>query len=156
MTTEEVSLTEEVLAELISLSEDWEAEHSCYGYRANRREDIEGNRIFLAREQGKVLGYLFGHCFRSENMRSIMPEGSPCFEVEEIYVIPARRSAGIGKALFEYAAGAVRNEADYMILSTATKNWKAAFHFYLDELGMAFWSARLFKRIGGKGIPDEN
>jgi hypothetical protein len=33
------------------------------------------------------------------------------------------------------------------MLSTATKNWKAIFHFYLDELGMKFWSARLFKKV---------
>ncbi|MBQ3277832.1 MAG: GNAT family N-acetyltransferase [Clostridia bacterium] len=147
---EEVSLTDEVLAELISLSKDWEAEKSCYGYRANQREDIEGNRIFLAREQGRTIGYLFGKRFQSENMRSIMPEGSTCFEVEEVYVIPSRRSTGIGKALFEFASDAVQEEAEYITLSTATKNWKAIFHFYLDELDMTFWSARLFKRIRGE------
>ena len=147
---EEVSLTDEVLAELISLSKDWEAEKSCYGYRANQRGDIEGNRIFLARDQGRTVGYLFGKCFQSENMRSIMPEGSACFEVEEVYVIPSRRSAGIGKALFRFASDAVQGEAEYITLSTATKNWKAIFHFYLDELDMTFWSARLFKRIRGE------
>lgn len=144
---EEVSLTDDVLEELISLSKDWEAEQSCYGYRANQREDIEGNRIFLARDQGQTVGYLFGKRFQSENMKSIMPEGSTCFEVEEVYVIPSRRSTGIGKALFEFAADAVQGEAEYITLSTATKNWKAIFHFYLDELDMTFWSARLFKRI---------
>lgn len=41
----------------------------------------------------------------------------------------------------------VKPEAEYMVLSTATKNWKAIFHFYLDELDMQFWSARLFKKI---------
>lgn len=144
---EEVSLTDDVLAELISLSKDWEAENSCYGYRANQRDDIEGNRIFLARDHGQTVGYLFGKYFESENMKSIMSEGSSCFEVEEVYVIPSRRSAGIGKALFEFAADTVREEAEYITLSTATKNWKAIFHFYLDELDMTFWNARLFKRI---------
>ena len=147
MHIQEVSPDEKVLEELIALSGDWEAENSCYGYRANRREDIEGNRVFLARERGKTVGYLFGHCFRPENMHSVIPEGSSCFEAEEVYVIPQRRSEGIGRALFEAAAEAVRNEADYITLSTATRNWRAVFHFYLDELGMEFWSARLFKRI---------
>ena len=110
--------------------------------------DIEGNRIFTAEENGEIIGYLFGHRFKSENMRSIMPEGSDCFEVEELYVIPSRRSTGIGRKLFEVASDAVRSEAEYMVLSTATRNWQAIFHFYLDELGMEFWSARLFKRIG--------
>ena len=147
MTITEVPLNEETLACLIGLSRDWESENSTYGYRANQREDIEGNRIFLAKEQDRVIGYLFGHGFKSESMRSIMPEGTLCFEVEELYVIPAFRSQGIGSALFRFASDAVAAEADYMILSTATKNWRAVFHFYLDELGMEFWSARLFKRI---------
>ncbi len=147
MIIRETQLTEETLNLLIAMSRDWEKENSCYGYRANRREDIEGNRIFLAEENGTAVGYLFGQAFLSKNMRSVMPEGSRCFEVEELYVIPARRSQGIGKALFEYAAQALQTDTEYMVLSTATKNWKAVFHFYLDELDMTFWSARLFKKI---------
>ena len=80
-------------------------------------------------------------------MKSIMPEGTPYFEIEELYVITKRRSQGIGESLFRYVEDAVQNEAEYMVLSTATKNWKAIFHFYLDELEMEFWSARLFKKI---------
>ena len=76
-----------------------------------------------------------------------MPEGTPCFEVEELYVVPEKRSQGIGAKLFRYAEEAVKPEADYIVLSTATKNWKAIFHFYLDELDMTFWSARLFRKI---------
>ena len=76
-----------------------------------------------------------------------MPEGTPYFEVEEIYVISEKRSQGIGEALFRFAEDAVKGEAEYIVLSTATKNWKAIFHFYLDELDMQFWSARLFKKL---------
>ena len=143
----EAASDDDVLEELIRLSKDWEAENSCYGYRANDRSDIEGNRIFLANDESGVIGYLFGHVEKSENMRSIMPEGTPFFEVEELYVVPDRRSMGIGAKLFRYAENEVKNEVEYMVLSTATKNRKAIFHFYIDELGMEFWSARLFKRI---------
>ena len=46
----ETELTGHVLEALIAMSVDWEAEKSCYGYRANGKDDIAGNRIFLAEE----------------------------------------------------------------------------------------------------------
>lgn len=147
MEISEVKLTESVINILIRLSKDWEAENSCHGYRANDKSDIEGNRVFIARENNNVIGYLFGNIFESENMRSVMPKGTSCFEVEELYVIPEKRSLGVGTALFKYAENAVKDEAEYIVLSTATKNWKAIFHFYLEELGMEFWSARLYRKI---------
>jgi ribosomal protein S18 acetylase RimI-like enzyme len=147
MLIHEVDLNETVLAKLISFSEDWAAENSCYGYRPNDKSDIEGNRIFLAEDDGTIIGYLFGKVCESKQMKSIMPEGTPFFEVEELYVIPEKRSQGVGEELFRFAEDAVKTEAEYMVLSTATKNWKAIFHFYIDELNMNFWSARLFKKI---------
>ncbi|MBO4413784.1 MAG: GNAT family N-acetyltransferase [Clostridia bacterium] len=143
----ETEINDKVIDELIRLSAEWAAEDSCYGYVQNKTEDIEGNRVFLAEEGGEALGYLFGHISSSKNMWSVMPEGTPFFEVEEIFVTAARRGEGIGSALFRCAEDAVRGEAEYMVLSTATKNWRAIFHFYIDELGMDFWSARLFKKI---------
>ena len=142
----ETDLTDDVLKELIRLSEDWEKEASVYGYRKNEKADIDGNRIFLACAGTTVTGYLFGHTEKSERASSIMKDGTPFFEIEEIYVRPEYRSRGIGKRLFDYAEDMISDEADYLMLSTATKNWKAIFHFFIEELGMSFWSARLFKR----------
>ena len=143
----EVELTQDVLDMLISMSEAWEAENICHGYRKNDRADIEGNRIFAAFDHDKMVGYLFGHIEHAEKTTSIMSQGTIVFEVEELYVIPELRSNGIGGMLFSYAEKQMQHEAEYIMLSTATKNWKAILHFYLDELDMEFWSARLFKRI---------
>ena len=150
MIIHEVESDETILAQLIRFSEDWAAENSCFGYRANERSDIEGNRIFVAEDDGAVVGYLFGRSSKSAQMQSVMPEGTPVFEVEELYVVPERRSRGIGEKLFRYAEEALSTEVEYIVLSTATKNWRAIFHFYIEELDMTFWSARLFKKIGGK------
>ena len=119
----EATLSDSLLEMLIDLSVRWEDENCCHGYRANTRADIEGNRIFLAMDGDAVAGYLFGHCFCSKEDTSVMPKDTRCFEVEE------------------------RPEAEYFVLGTATKNWKAILHFYLDEIGMDFWSARLFKKL---------
>lgn len=143
----EAALTPETVTALIRLSEDWEAEGSCYGYRKNTPADIEGNRIFLAEDGAEIVGYLFGHKAASERASSIMPEGTPFFEVEELYVKPEYRRFGLGRRLFVFAEQAVSKDAEFIMLSTATKNWKAILHFYLEELDMKFWSARLFKML---------
>ena len=145
----EADLYDELFDYLIAMSRDWEAENSTHGYRKNEREDIEGNRIFLAVEDDRILAYLFGREEKAERTNSIMQEGTTFFEVEELYVIPACRSKGIGRALFSYAEQSVKEAGiSFIMLSTASKNFKSILHFYIDELGMEFWSARLFKRVG--------
>ena len=146
MIIEERLITDHLIQDLIDLSRDWAEEESCYGYRPNKKEDIIGNRIFVAVEEKRVCGYLLGNIHPSKGMKSIMEDGTPYFEVEEIYVIPSRRSQGLGAELFRYVEERLKEDVNIIVLSTATKNWKAIFHFYLDELGMDFWSARLFKR----------
>ena len=144
----EAELTDELLTTLIAMSAAWEAENSTHGYRTNDRNDIDGNRIFLAERNGEVLGYLFGHKTVAERTNSIMAEGTVFFEIEELYVTPEHRSEGIGKKLFAFAEQTVQAEGiGYLMLSTATKDCKRILHFYLDELGMDFWSARLYKKL---------
>lgn len=144
----ETPLTDDVLQNLISMSEDWEKENTCYGYRKNGRDDIEGNRVFLACESGKIIGYLFGQKASAQNSSSVMPDGTEYFEVEELYVKPEFRSHGVGRRLFALAENAAKADGlSFLLLSTATKNYKAILHFYIDEMGMDFWSARLFKQL---------
>ena len=137
----------DVLDELIKMSIDWQNENSCYGYRANEIKDIEGNRIFIAKDNTEIIAYLFGHKVISNNMTSIMENDVPYFEIEELYVKPEYRNRGVGSKLFDYVSELLKKEVDYILLSTATKNWKAILHFYIEELGMTFWNARLFKKI---------
>ena len=144
----ETHLNDTLIETLISMSADWETEDSTYGYRKNERSDIEGNRIFLAEQDGKLLGYLFGQEAKSERATSIMVDGTPYFEIEELYVVSEYRNQGIGRALFQFVEQELKGVGiEYRMLSTATKNYKKILHFYIDELGMDFWSARLFKKL---------
>lgn len=151
MLIREVPPDEGILQTLIRLSGDWEAENSCHGYRKNTEDDIRGNRIWTAEEKGSVIGYLFGHAETAKTSSSVIREDTPYFEIEEIYVLPAFRSRGAGKMLFQAAEESLEKEgqAQMILLSTASKNWKAILHFYLDELDMEFWNARLFKPLNG-------
>lgn len=143
----EVELTASVLAQLMALSEAWEEEGSCHGYRKNMPEDIRGSRVFLALEGEQIAGYLFGRREVAGEATSVYPAGTAYFEVEELYVKPPFRNQGIGKKLFRHVEREVAADVDMLMLSTATKNFRAILRFYIDELGMEFWSARLFKRI---------
>ncbi len=143
----EALLTEEVISELIRMSREWEKENNTYGYYANSEDDIEGRRVFIAERDGRIVGYLFGITEKEEKGSSIMQAGTSYFEIEELYVIPEMRSQGLGKKLFSFAEDAVSDEAEYVMLSMAAKNWKPLLRFYTEELGMEFWSARLFRRI---------
>ncbi len=144
----EAELTEAVLEQLMAFSVDWEKENNCHGYVRNQRSAIEGNRVFLAEEEGRIIAYRFGKSFVSERRYAVMPESSSYFEAEELYVIPEKRSQGVGGRLFRFVEEKLRQEkTEYILLSTATKNHKAILHFYLDEMGMEFWNARLFKKL---------
>ncbi len=147
MEIREETLTEKLAEELIALSREWEREDSCRGYRENGPSDLEGRRVFTAREGGVLIGYLFGLLCREEKGNSVLEKDAPFFELEELYVVPERRSRGLGRELFAFAERTLRGEAEHILLSTATKDWRRILHFYLGELGMDFWSARLFKKL---------
>ena len=130
---------------LLELSLMWEKEDSCYGYRANTEDDFQDCYI-LAAYDDELVAYVFGKEEIQEKQTSVIDKNMQYFEIEELYVHPSYRSRGIGKQLMESLEKELKKKGlKMMVLSTATKNWKAIMHFYIDEVGMNFWSARLYK-----------
>lgn len=130
------------------MSCDWEKESSCRGYVRNNEESLSGFSIFVAEAGGKVIGYLFGSAEISKDMGAVMPDNSTYFEIEELYIKPEYRSKGIGRTLMKYLEDTLLSEEiDKIVLSTASKDYKRILHFYIEEMGMSFWSARLFKEL---------
>ena len=132
---------------LLELSLMWEKEESCYGYRANTEDDFQDCYI-LAAYDDELIAYIFGKEEIQEKKTSVIDKNMHYLEIEELYVHPSYRSHGIGKQLMESLEKELKKKGlEMMMLSTATKNWKAIMHFYIDEIGMNFWSAKLYKRL---------
>ena len=132
---------------LLKLSLMWEKEDSCYGYRANTEDDFQDCYI-LAAYDDELIAYIFGKEEIQDKQTSVIDKNMHYFEIEELYVHPSYRSRGVGKQLMESLEKELKKKGlRMMVLSTATKNWKAIMHFYIDEIDMNFWSARLYKRL---------
>ena len=132
---------------LLKLSLMWEKEDSCYGYRANTEDDFQDCYI-LAAYDDELIAYVFGKEEVQDKQTSVIDKNMHYFEIEELYVHPSYRSRGIGKQLMESLEKELKKKGlRMMVLSTATKNWKAIMHFYIDEIDMNFWSARLYKHL---------
>ena len=135
------------LKRILELSMMWEKEDSCYGYRANTEDDFQDCYI-LAAYDDELVAYVFGKEEIQEKQTSVIDKNMHYFEIEELYVHPSYRSRGIGKQLMESLQKELKKKGlEMMMLSTATKNWKAIMHFYIDEIDMNFWSARLYKHL---------
>lgn len=146
MEIKEVALNDEILEQLISLSKQWEKEDSCYGYRQNSIDDIKSNRIFVVIDDD-IIAYLFGHKEKAKNKTTIYQENDEYFVVEEIFVKKEYRNQGIGTKLFKYVENIIKDDINLIVLSTAAKNYRAILHFYIEEVGMEFWYATLFKKV---------
>lgn len=144
----DVKLNDDILNELLSLSLAWEKEDCCYGYVANKKSDFENKRIFIVKDDNKIIAYLLGSIKKASNMNSIIKDNEKYFELDELYVLPKYRLNGIGKDLYNFAEQTIKKDnLKYIFLSTASKNYKAILHFYIDIVGMNLWSAKLYKKI---------
>lgn len=147
MTYEFRTLDNDTVEQLIGLSGKWQEEGCTYGLVANTREDLR-EPLVVAVEDGRIIGYVFGHFYAVERRTSYIEIGETCFSVDEFYVLPEYRSMGTGKKLFQLMEDHVKNQCAYITLSTSTKNYKAILKLYIEELGMSFHDAFLIKQMG--------
>lgn len=140
------TLSEEEISQLIQLSIDWVKEEVTGGLRSNTKDDLY-LPMYLALDNNKIVGYIFGHFYNRETKLWDIEIGTKCFDVEELYVAPNYRSQGIGKKLFSLLEEEVKKETKYMTLGTSTHDYKRIFKFYISEVGMSFHSALFLKKI---------
>lgn len=144
----EIKPNDNEINELILLSKCWEDESITFGYIENGIDDIIDKRVFIAKEDNSIVGYIFAKDGISKNYRSIMPDGETYFGIEEIYVIPAKRSLGVGKALMDFVKNIAKTEGyKYVFLTTSTKNWNKILDFYVNKCDMTFYCASLVEKL---------
>ena len=138
--------TGDTAKQLIELSILWAEEDCCYGIIANEEADLS-DPLVVALDGDRIVGYCFGHYYRQEKSTSAIPAGSNCFGLDELYVLPDYRDRGIGRVLYTQLENAVSGNCAYLTLTTSTKNYKAILKLYVEELGMCFHNAFLFKSL---------
>ena len=145
---DEIKPNEKEIEALISLSKTWKDEDITFGYMENSINDIIDKRVFVAKEDNKIIGYIFAKDGISKNYTSIMKDGTKYFGIEEIYVIPNKRSLGVGKMLMDFTKNKAKEEGyEYIFLVTSTKNWNKILDFYVNKCDMTFYCASLVEKI---------
>lgn len=144
----EINPSSKDIEELISLSKCWTDEDITRGYGVNGINDIIDKRIFVAKEDATIIGYIFEKDGISKNYNSIMQDGEKYFGIEEIYVSPSKRDLGIGKGLMDFAKEiAKRDGYKYVFLVTSTKDWNKILDFYINKCDMTFYCASLVEKL---------
>lgn len=136
------------LCSIAGLSEIWEKEGITHGLKANSTEDLLrylSDGLFVVVEETCIVGYLLGQV-KSNNGLSIFDESDRSyFELEEIYIHPAFREKGLGKALINEVTDNLKIQGiERMTVSTANKDWMGIIDFYKKN-GFKTWTMTLFK-----------
>lgn len=143
---EKADLNKNDIEQLCRLSEIWASEDISWGIVANTIDDIK-QPVFVARDENIIVGYCFGSFYTMERKLSGIEKKSKCFSVDELYVLPQYRNKGIGKKLLNSLIEEIKQRADYITLTTSTKDYKKVLGFYCDKNQMDFHDAFLFKKI---------
>lgn len=119
-------------------------EGCCTGMVYDTLDSLRTHRILLALDAGTPIGYAYGSVETSASCIGHCKQGDAFYSLDELYVVPASRSAGVGQQLFD----ALRREAAdagcrTLRLTAVNKDWRRLLHFYVDKLGMDFLWATL-------------
>ena len=141
--------TKEELPLVTAMSEDFAAEGCCNGIVADTVEDLAVfDEIYVAEEDGKLMGYAYGKAETVKRKRWFIFPGSKNFYVEIIYVKPEYRNLGLGWNLYQKLEDRARELGCQTVeVIAVSKSYQKLLHFYIDELGMEFFSAHLMKKL---------
>ncbi|MBQ7145576.1 MAG: GNAT family N-acetyltransferase [Lachnospiraceae bacterium] len=140
----------EYLAQLLSLSRDWAEEKTCPAYYANEEADFLDKDIFVALDGERIVAYAYGEIKELTEATSYNRVGEKAFDLEELYVVPALRDRGVGKALYRFMEEQIRDRVDVIGVTAVSYQYEKLLRLYIDELGFDFKYAQLAKRTEEK------
>lgn len=140
--------TKEELPQIAAMSEDFAAEGCCNGINAETVEELSAYELYVAEEDGKLLGYAYGTAETAGRKRWFILPDHKNFYVEIIYVKPEYRSMGLGRKLYQKLEDRARElGCETMEVIAVSKSYTKLLHLYVDELGLEFFNAHLMKKL---------
>ena len=96
-----------------------------------------------------MIGYGVGRTIVVEEDRPYAKKGTKLFELEELYVFEDFQNKGHGKQIVKFAMEHEKkyHKAEKMTVVADSKRYKDILHFFIDELGLSFWSCLLTKDL---------
>lgn len=141
--------TPDDLPTLVAMSNALVAEDCCNGMVPDTLTDWQRYQNIIVAQQGdRLVGYSYGSVATSRIKTTTWCEkGDTFYDLEEIYVLPEIRSAGVGKLLFSAQEEQARTlGCKTLQLAAVSRDHTRLLRFY-EQMGMQFWSAWLIKEL---------
>lgn len=126
---------------IVALEADWLAEDITIGMVPVDADTVRswlGPYCWVAERNGETIGFAYATLDRSEGL-AVIPVGEPYLRVEELYVRPEHRNAGVGNRLVDrlLAAAAARGVTRGRVYSSS-RDWRRIVDFY-ERRGFRMW-----------------
>ncbi|HPX45130.1 MAG TPA: GNAT family N-acetyltransferase [Bacteroidales bacterium] len=137
----------ELVEKLIPLSVIWKKEKITNGLVENTVIDFLEKDIYVVYNNNSIIGYALAKTYKESEASPTIKKNSIVYDIEEFYILPTYRNQLIGSKLYQYIEENVKDKVDVIQLISATKDYKRALNFYVEMLGMEFFTAKLFKKV---------
>jgi GNAT superfamily N-acetyltransferase len=137
----------ELVEKLIPLSVVWKKEKITNGLVENTVLDFLEKDIYVVYDDNSIIGYALAKSYNENESAPTIEQKTIIYDIEEFYILPTFRNQLIGSKLYQYIEDRIKDKADVIQLITSTKDYKRTLHFYIEMLGMDFFTAKLFKKV---------